>query len=78
MKAFARITAIVLIITGILILFGGIALGITGTVRFLMNATPAARTLLRGVGPIGLIHTRGHFYRGIIRHCTRRRFIFTG
>jgi hypothetical protein len=54
MKTFARITAIILIITGILILFGGLALGITGSIRFLMNATPAARTLRAG-GPIGLI-----------------------
>ena len=45
MKTFARITAILLIITGILILFGGLALGVTGTIRFLMNIPAAARPL---------------------------------
>ena len=54
MKTFARITAIVLIVVGILLLFGGVALGVTGLVRSLMNVTATARPLRAG-GTVGLI-----------------------
>jgi hypothetical protein len=64
MKTFARITAIIMIITGILILFGGLALGITGTIRFLTNTVAAARPLRTG-GAIGLVAIAFVFVEGL-------------
>ena len=64
MKIFARITAIVLIIIGILIIFGGIGLGITGAVRSLMDTAAAVRPL-RGGGFIGLIGVGFIFIEGL-------------
>jgi hypothetical protein len=55
MKTFARITAIVLIITGILLLFGGLALGVTGTIRAITNTTATAARPLRAGGSLGLL-----------------------
>ena len=64
MKTFARITAIVLIVIGILLLFGGVALGVTGVVRSLMNVTAAARPLGAG-GTAGLILLAFIFVEGL-------------
>ena len=63
MKTFARITAIVLIVVGILLLFGGVALGVTGLVRSLMNVTTAAP--LRAGGAVGLILLAFIFVEGL-------------
>ena len=64
MKTFARITAIVLIVIGILLLFGGVVLGVTGLVRSLMNVTAAVRPV-RGSGAIGLILLAFIFVEGL-------------
>jgi hypothetical protein len=64
MKTFARITAIVLIVIGILLLFVGVALGVTGVVRSLMNVTTAVSPL-RGSGAIGLILLAFIFVEGL-------------
>ena len=64
MKTFARITAIVLIVIGILLLFGGITLGVTGLVRSLMNVTTAVRPLRAG-GAAGLILLAFIFVEGL-------------
>ncbi len=64
MKTFARITAIVLIVIGILLLFSGVVLGVTGVVRSLMNVTAAVRPL-RGSGTIGLILLAFIFVEGL-------------
>jgi hypothetical protein len=64
MKTFARITAIVLIVIGILLLFGGLALAVTGVVRSLMNVTAAARPLRAG-GTAGLILLAFIFVEGL-------------
>jgi hypothetical protein len=64
MKTFARITAIILIITGILLLFGGLALGVTGTLRLLMNISAVIRPARAG-GSIGLIAVGFIFVEGL-------------
>ena len=64
MKTFARITAIVMIVIGILLLFGGVALGVTGAVRSLMSVTAVARPLRAG-GSIGLILLAFIFVEGL-------------
>jgi len=64
MKTFARITAIVLIVIGILLLFGGVVLGLTGVARSLMNVTAAARPLRAG-GAISLILLAFIFVEGL-------------
>ena len=64
MKTFARITAIVLIVIGILLLFGGAALGMTGLVRSLMNVTTVARPL-GAAGTAGLILLAFIFVEGL-------------
>jgi hypothetical protein len=53
-----------LIVIGILLLFGGVALGVTGLVRSLMNVTTAVRPL-RGSGTIGLILLAFIFVEGL-------------
>jgi hypothetical protein len=65
MKTIARITAIVLIITGILILFGGLALGVTGVIRSVMNVTAAARPPLRAGRANGLLLLAFIFVEGL-------------
>jgi hypothetical protein len=52
MKILARITAIVLIISGILLLFGSLTLGLTGAIRSIFETTA---TPLRTGRAIGLI-----------------------
>jgi hypothetical protein len=64
MKTFARITAIVLIVTGILIIFGGLALGGSGMIRFLMHV-PTATGPLRAVGSNGLLLLAFIFIEGL-------------
>ena len=66
MKTFARITAIVLIILGILIIFGGLALGVTGVIRSVMTAATAARPLpVRAGGANGLLLLAFIFVEGL-------------
>jgi len=64
MKTFARITAIVLIVTGILLLFGGMGLGVTGVVRSLMHVNAAA-TPVRAGGANGLLLLAFIFVEGL-------------
>jgi hypothetical protein len=65
MKTFARITAIILIIAGLLILFGGLALGVTGVIRSVMNGATAARPALRAGGANGLLLLAFLFVEGL-------------
>jgi hypothetical protein len=64
MNSFARITALVLIVLGILIIAGGFALGVTGVVRALMNITTVARPLRAG-NSLGLILVVYMFIEGL-------------
>lgn len=64
METFSRITAMLLIITGILIILGCLALGATGTIRFLINI-PAAAHPLRAGGSLGLIVLSIIFIQGL-------------
>ncbi len=64
MNTFARITAFVLIILGILIIIGGCVLGATGAVRAVMNVATAARPL-RGGGSLGVILVVFIFIEGL-------------
>ncbi len=63
MSTIARITAIVLVVLGIIILFSGLAIGVTGAIRTMMNAASAARPLraggLTGLFVIAFIITHG-------------------
>ena len=65
MKTFARITVIVLIVTGILILFGGIGLGVTGVVRSLTHAN-VTTTPVRASGANGLLLLAFIFVEGLM------------
>ena len=64
MKTFARITAIILIISGLLILLGGLALGVTGVIRSVMNVAVAAPPLRAG-GANGLLLLAFIFVEGL-------------
>jgi len=64
MKTFAQITAIILIISGLLILLGGLALGVTGAIRSIMNVAAAARPVRIG-GANGLILLAFIFVEGL-------------
>ena len=64
MKIFARTTAIILIISGLLILFGGLALGVTGAIRSVMHVTVAAAPLRTG-GANGLFLLAFIFIEGL-------------
>jgi hypothetical protein len=64
MNTFARITAFILILLGILILIGGLVLGVTGALHALMNTSTAARPLRAG-GSIGLIAVVFIFAEGL-------------
>jgi hypothetical protein len=57
----------VLIFTGILLLFGGLTPGVTGTIRSLINTTTAIRPLRAG-GSIGLIAAGLIFIEGLYRY----------
>jgi len=65
MKTFSRITAFLLIITGILMILTCLALGATGTIRFLMNLPTTAHPLRAG-GSLGLIALLIIFIQGIM------------
>lgn len=68
MTTIARITAVILIVLGILVMLSGLALGITGTIRSMMNVATAARPVraegLAGLFVVALIITHGLFVTG--------------
>ena len=64
MNTFARITAFVLILLGILLILGSLGLGATCVVRAIFNTSAAARPLRMG-GSIGLIAVALVFVQGL-------------
>lgn len=67
MKIFARITAIVLIISGILLLFGSLTLGLTGAIRSIFDTAAAPLRTGRTIGLIadGFIFVQGLTITGL-------------
>jgi hypothetical protein len=65
MNTIARITAVVLIILGILVMLGGLALGVTGAVRSILGVASAARPL-RETGVAGLLLVAYIFTHGLL------------
>ena len=53
-----------MIVIGILLLFGGVALGVTGVVRSLLNITAVARPRLTG-GSVGMVLVAFIFMEGL-------------
>ncbi len=68
MTTIARITAVILIVLGILVMLGGLALGITGAIRSMMNLATAARPIraggITGLFVVALVITHGLLVTG--------------
>ena len=65
MNTIARITAVVLIVLGILVMLSGLALGVTGTLRAILGTTSAVRPI-RGAGLAGILLVAYIFTQGLM------------